>query len=276
MDEKKIKKIVYKTEDLIDLAIRAVFVIVFAVGSLGMYDTWKVFQAAQDKSTLKYKPENGKVLTKELKDNVAWITLDDSKIDYPVMQGGTNEDYLNTDPYGNYSLSGSIFLDSRNSSNFSDAYNLVYGHHMSDEAMFGALDNWTKPTYYEVHKTGTLTTTSAIYQLDVIGIETVDASEDKIFQPVTVDADTSVNFINSLLNSSSDHILALSTCQLPESTMRTVLFCNMTLIYQGDVKITKEEPEETGIRVGNKVYSDITPVKPNKNVLDSLLKIFID
>ncbi|MBR1845920.1 MAG: class B sortase, partial [Oscillospiraceae bacterium] len=56
------------------------------------------------------------------------------------MQGETNGKYLNTDPYGEYSLSGSIFLDSRNAGDFSDSYSLVYGHHMADGMMFGALD----------------------------------------------------------------------------------------------------------------------------------------
>lgn len=42
---------------------------------------------------------------------VAWLTIDDTKIDYPVMQGKDNTEYLNKDPYGDYALAGSIFLD---------------------------------------------------------------------------------------------------------------------------------------------------------------------
>lgn len=264
------KKIIKRISYGIDKVVQTVFFIVFIIGLLGIYDTWAVYSHAQDRSTLQYKPKNGTLLNQDLKDNIAWLTLNDSKIDYPIMQGTTNETYLNTDPYGNYSLSGSIFLDSRNNADFSDPYNLVYGHHMNDDAMFGALDHWFDKDYYGSHLTGTLTTASAIYQLDVIGIESIDASEDKVFQP------GSENSGSSMLKSNSDHILALSTCQLPESTMRTVLFCNMTLIYQGEVKITKEAPEEKGNRVGDKIYSDVKPVKPNKNVLDSLLKLIAD
>src|SRR5690554_3268386 len=38
----------------------------------------------------------------------AWVTLDNTKIDYPILQGESNLSYINTDVYGNFSLAGSI------------------------------------------------------------------------------------------------------------------------------------------------------------------------
>lgn len=68
---------------------------------------------------LKYKPtpgeDNGPTF-EELRainpDVCAWITLDGTKIDYPVLQGEDNLTYINKDVYGNFALAGSIFLDS--------------------------------------------------------------------------------------------------------------------------------------------------------------------
>ena len=78
---------------------------------------------------------------------VGWIVVDDTNIDYPVMQGYDNSQYLNLDPYGEYSLSGSIFLDSRNSSDFTDPYSIIYGHHMEYGKMFGAIDDYLDDQY---------------------------------------------------------------------------------------------------------------------------------
>ncbi|MCR5793722.1 MAG: class B sortase, partial [Solobacterium sp.] len=68
------------------------------------------------------------------------LVIDDTGIDFPVMQGSDNTEYLTKDPDGNYSVCGSVFLDCRNSADLSDPYNLVYGHHMRGQYMFGALD----------------------------------------------------------------------------------------------------------------------------------------
>lgn len=112
-----------------------------------MIDAVNVYLNANDTSVLKYKPElgHGKEALQELsEDAVAWLTVDNTKIDYPVMQGKNNDEYINKDPFGNFSLSGSIFLDSRNSADFSDPYSILYGHHMEYGAMFGALDDFKR------------------------------------------------------------------------------------------------------------------------------------
>ena len=86
----------------------------------------------------------------------AWLTVDGTKIDYPVVQGETNLEYINQDIYGEFALSGSIFLDSRNDRKFIDSYSLLYGHHMDNGAMFGDVMNYKEKEYFESHKTGTL------------------------------------------------------------------------------------------------------------------------
>ena len=82
-------------------------------------------------------------------DVCGWIAMDNTEIDYPILQGSTNHIYVNTDVYGNFSLAGSIFLDSRNERDFTDAYSLLYGHHMEDHKMFGDLDLYKEKKFFE-------------------------------------------------------------------------------------------------------------------------------
>ena len=274
------KKIIRHCSNGLDYITIFCFLLVFLFGVYGLFDAYSVFNASQDKSALKYKPEAGQVLNGELKDNVAWLTLDDSPIDYPIMQGKNNTEYLNIDPYGNYSLSGSIFVDSRNSSDFSDPYTLVYGHHMEGDGMFGAIDRWKDEDYYRTHQTGTLTTRNACYSLQVIALGQCSCTISEIFQPTDVSADASFKAINSIATYRTEgleptHVVALSTCQYPATDNRTILFCEMTLEYMDeniDIDMTEEEQlNENETRVGNKIFSNVQPTKPTPSVIDSLL-----
>ena len=88
-------------------------------------------------------------------DVCAWLTIDDTGIDYPVVRGKDDMEYINKDVYGNFALSGSIFLSSANQPDFTDPYNLIYGHHMSNGAMFGDVVEFTDEAYFTAHETGT-------------------------------------------------------------------------------------------------------------------------
>ena len=232
------KKFIYHIlrflNDCIDLFILLVFILIFLIGIYGMADTISIFSSAQDKGVLKYKPKANEVLTEDIKNNVAWISIEDSLIDYPVMQGLTNEEYLNKDPYGNYSLSGSIFLDYRNNFDFSDPYSLVYGHHMEQGLMFGSLDEWLDEKYFNSHLHGTLTTKTEIYDLTVYAIMETKATVKEMFHPIDVPYQQTFEYINTnyrYINKEvqqPEHLVALSTCKYPDSDERTILVCNLT------------------------------------------------
>ena len=55
----------------------------------------------------------------------AWITIDDTHVDYPMVQGENDMEYVNKDVMGDFSLSGSIFMSYRNKPDFSDPYILT-------------------------------------------------------------------------------------------------------------------------------------------------------
>jgi sortase B len=82
----------------------------------------------------------------------AWIYIPDTNVNYPVLQGSTNNAYLYVDFKGNYSIAGSIFMDVACSPDFSDQETLLYGHNMHNGAMFGRLKKFEDTKYLEAHK----------------------------------------------------------------------------------------------------------------------------
>ena len=79
---------------------------------------------------------------------VGWIKLDGTPIDYPVMQYIDNDFFLSHLPDGTQHRSGSIFLDYRNSSDFSDKSILIYGHESRAGDMFGALKKFRNHDFF--------------------------------------------------------------------------------------------------------------------------------
>ena len=125
-------------------------------------------------------------------DVIGWLHIYGTDIDYPLLQGQTDMEYLNKDVYGDFSLSGSIFLSSLNNSGLSDGYNLVYGHHMENGAMFGGLDKFTDKDYFESHSEGIVYITDG---------ENISARQIKLFSLIHTDA------YDKYVFSASDEIL---------------------------------------------------------------------
>ena len=202
-----------------------------------MYDAVMVYYNANDTSVLKYKPDlsNPEVLREISEDAIAWITVDNTQIDYPVMQGKNNKEYLNKNPFGRYSLSGSIFLDARNKSDFSDRYSLLYGHHMDYGAMFGALDDFKDKEYFDAHRTGQLITVGGkLYKIRFFAAVKVLATDELVFRPNYTSPESLVKMLSesAMIYEPPDvqselKLIALSTCQEADTIDRMVVFGTM-------------------------------------------------
>lgn len=96
--------------------------------------------------------EEYKTLYNKNKRLIGWLKIDDTNIDYPVMQTVDNEYYLRHNIEQEYDRNGSIFLD-KDCDFVNRSTNLiVYGHHMRSGKMFGKLDLYSDREYYEDHK----------------------------------------------------------------------------------------------------------------------------
>lgn len=96
--------------------------------------------------------EEYKILYSLNKRLIGWVKIDDTYIDYPVLQTGNNEYYLNHNFDQEEDRNGSIFLD-KDCSILPRSTNLiVYGHHMRSGRMFGQLNKYSSKDFYEKHK----------------------------------------------------------------------------------------------------------------------------
>ena len=229
-----IRKSIIFAHKSINFIVAIISLILFLICLYAMIDAYNVYVGASDTGILKYKPVAGNTeILRELSDDaVAWLTVDGTRIDYPVMQGKTNDDYLNKDPYGEFSLSGSIFLDSRNDKTFSDPYSLIYGHHMEYGAMFGSLDEYAGKEFFDAHKTGSLIVANDTeYQITFFAACKAQATEKIIFDPPESDNPSRLEYLskNALIYypqevDASSKLIALSTCQSAESNERMIVF----------------------------------------------------
>lgn len=201
---------------VVDFFITAVIVLTMVIGGYSYY----IYQRQLHNAEIGYTG-----YTMEQLGAVGWITIDHTDIDYPVMQGKTNTEYLNKNPLGEMSLSGSIFLDSASKSDFSDPYSVIYGHHMAQGKMFGALDAYHDKAYLRKHATGTLKTRKGkVYNFKIVSCISISGKNQTIFD-VQQDISQKKKELKQIAPEavSDKKILALSTCQDTESENRTVV-----------------------------------------------------
>ena len=88
-------------------------------------------------------------LKKKNSDTVAWINVNNTNINYPIVQTSDNDFYLDHSYDKSYNEAGWVFLDYRNDSSFSDKNTIIYAHSRLDKTMFGSLSKTLKPEWYE-------------------------------------------------------------------------------------------------------------------------------
>lgn len=109
---------------------------------------------------------------------IGWLYCEDSVINYPICYSGDDDFYLHHAYDGTSSSSGALFLEEVNATDFTDANNIVYGHHMKNGSMFASLSNWAEQEYYEEHPVMWLLTPDANYRVELFAGYTTAASSE--------------------------------------------------------------------------------------------------
>lgn len=92
-----------------------------------------------------------KTLYEKNKRLIGWLKIDDTNIDYPVMQTDDNEYYLEHNFNQEYDRNGSLFLDCDCNIYPRSTNLIIYGHHMKSGNMFGNLQQYAKESYGKSH-----------------------------------------------------------------------------------------------------------------------------
>lgn len=92
-------------------------------------------------------------LFEQNEDMIAWIQIDDTKIDLPIVQTPEDEDkYLLLDFEGNYNVNGTLLMDTDSDASKPSTNIIVHGHNMKSGEMFGDLDLYADETYAKEHE----------------------------------------------------------------------------------------------------------------------------
>lgn len=92
-------------------------------------------------------------------DFIGWLSIEGTKINYPVMHTPDNPQYyLRKNFNGDYDIGGMLFADYRCSFDPASTDIIIYGHHMNNGTMFGPLMDFKETDYLESHRTITFDT----------------------------------------------------------------------------------------------------------------------
>ena len=248
------KKAVKFANELVNIIVLTVVLLLLAFALYALWDSNQLHQAASKSQYAAYKPtpENEGQSFMELQainpEVFAWLTVFGTGIDYPVAQGHDNMKYVNTSAMGVYSLTGSIFLDYSNSTDFNDFNSIMYGHHMEKKKMFGEIGSFSEKSVFNSYRYGNLYFDGKDHGLEFFAFIHADAYDRTIFAPNVTD-DERQAFLDNLLEkamykrdigvTTNDHIALLSTCSSGSTNGRDILVG----------KITDEIYEETTTEV---------------------------
>lgn len=174
-------------------------------------------------------------------DVVGWITIDDTRIDYPIMQSDNNTDYLDRNYYGEKSIAGSIFMDFRNNITMNENNFILYGHRVKDGSMFQHLTKYLDEDFFKSHRKFTIDTLYDSYEAEIFAVyntmidfnyiqtdfssgEEFDSLIEGIHQKSIYETDVTID--------ATDQIITLSTCEytLDSDDSRLVVHAKLTKI----------------------------------------------
>lgn len=180
-----------------------------------------------------------KTLYEKNKKLIGWLKIDDTIIDYPVMQTLDNEYYLDHNFNQEYDKNGSLFLDC-DCSVYPQSTNLIiYGHHMKSGQMFGQLQKYAKESYGEKHSVIQFDSIyeKAEYQVMYVFRSQVYNEDDLVFkyyQFINANSEEEFNsymkemqamslYDTGVTASYGDSLLTLSTCDHSQTDGRFVV-----------------------------------------------------
>lgn len=163
---------------------------------------------------------NWNKLTTINKDIVAWIRIPGTNINYPVVQGETNDEYLRTNIYKKHSRGGVPFVDSHIENPFDCTNTIVYGHNLMNGAMFSNLKKYNNQSFANNHdKIYVYFPSGEIRVYQIYSFHTVSLEDKDIYNLYPENALEYKNAMdrNNKLNMNIDinkdtQILTLSTC----------------------------------------------------------------
>ena len=167
-------------------------------------------------------------------DLIGWVTINGTKIDYPVMWTPENPEYYSTRGFDRTeSKNGLLFLDAKSNINESGGNLIIYGHNMKNGSMFADLLKYKKESYWKEHPTIQLdtlydsrsyeiTAVAATNDLDMLPYAYTGADDNAMERALESMKEIALYDTGIETEPGDDH-LTLSTCDYSETDGRLVV-----------------------------------------------------
>ncbi|MCD7845610.1 MAG: class B sortase [Oscillospiraceae bacterium] len=175
-------------------------------------------------------------------DIYAWLQIDNTNIDYPIVQHPTDNTYYMThNSDGDYSANGAVFSELYNSTDFTDPVTVLYGHHMNSGAIFGNLQSYYLDSeFFAENPNIKVYTPDGLLEYAVFAavpysnshlLYNNDFTDDSVFTAFFEDV-LNIRSIGALLNEDNapeagDKVLVLSTCLAGDNTRRFLVMATL-------------------------------------------------
>lgn len=168
-------------------------------------------------------------------DVVGWIKLEETEIDYPIVQAEDNAYYLKRDWLGQDNSAGAIFMDYRNDPEGLEerkSHTILYGHHRQDGSMFQNLMKYKEEAYFQENPTFEVTDQYGTHTFEIFSVYVTNIDFYFIETRFPKDEDFE-GFLDSIIErrkfdtevtvTAEDHLLTLSTCTYEYDDARFVV-----------------------------------------------------
>ena len=175
-------------------------------------------------------------LYEENKDIVGWLKIDNTTINYPIMQNINDPNYyLRRDFYKNYSSYGTPYMAKQCNLNSDNI--VIYGHHMKNNKMFGELEKYKSKDFYNNHKIITFTTLEKEYSYEIFAVfkttvytkntfryyENINFENKKMYNDfINICKDKSL-YQTGIEIKDKEKLITLSTCEYSNKNSRLVI-----------------------------------------------------
>lgn len=212
--------------------INVILILIIAICAYKIYEKSTEYKKA-DKSYGQIRVEKEEEnLYDKYEDYRGWIKIDNTNINYPIVQGKDNSFYLDKDINKNYLSSGSIFMNYLNNG-FNDANTILFGHHMRNKTMFAQLKKYKEKEFFDGNNEIEIEVENGkVLKYKVFSAYVTDAKDDYIKTNFENKAQYK-EFLEGIKNKSiyksdievneDDKIITLSTCSYEFNDARMVV-----------------------------------------------------
>lgn len=160
-----------------------------------------------------------------------WIQIENTNINYPVVQSSDNDYYLKHNFRKESNISGTVFVESANDID-NDKNIILYGHNMRNGTMFNNITNYKEESFFNEDNKINIIMNNTLYEYEVFSVYVKNvsevnlaigfASEDEFINYAYSEAEESL-YKKDVDFSAEDNLITLVTCSYEFTDARTIV-----------------------------------------------------